>query len=461
MTWFRPVATLALVATAMTVAPQTLLAHARLVKSEPASGAKVAAPSMIRLVFSEEPVLALTRLHLVSATGDTIALGAPRFDGSDEHIVIADVTGSAGEGTYTLTWATAARDGHASKGSFSYSVEPPPIATVDTALRRPVIAATAAASVKNPVGPAVVSTQMASNSVGGVSGRLLGYASLFLVVGVVMFRIFVLSYAAPTDGPFLEVASTNAATLGIAASFGSLVATILKVIQESADMPDMGLRAMLMSSAWGWSLIVAALAAAVALFGFWRIHSASDPSNVRVWNLPFISAFVLMLTPAFASHAIASEQPWLAVPSDILHVAAGSIWLGTLAVILLVGISAALKTSEGSSAGLRVASLIKVFSPMALICGAVVVSTGVIAGLIHLPRLNALWTTPYGSALYRKLIFVLLLFVVGAWNWKRTGPRLARDGGIAPVRRVATLEVVLAVIVLALTAILVALAIPE
>jgi putative copper export protein len=110
---------------------------------------------------------------------------------------------------------------------------------------------------------------------------------------------------------------------------------------------------------------------------------------------------------------------------------------------------------------LRVASLINVFSPMALVCGVVVVSTGLIAALIHLPRLNALWTTSYGSALYRKLVFVALLFLVGAWNWKRTRSRLARDGGLAPVRRVATLEVVLAAVVLGLTAILVALEIPD
>lgn len=466
MTWFRPVATLALVATALTVAPATLLAHARLVRSEPASGAKGAAPSTIRLVFSEEPVLALTRLHLLSAGGDTIALASARYDSTDEHIIIADVTGAPAAGTYTLSWATAARDGHASKGSFSFSVEAPAAAQIDTTQQSAATSPAPAGSVKMiSARPEVATdkmTTMASNSIGGILGRLLGYASLFLLVGAVVFRVFVVSRSgAGENGAFLEVASTNAATLGIAASFGSLVATVLKITQESADMPDMSMRAMLFSSAWGWSLLVAGLAAVVALVGFWRIHSASDPANVSVWNVPFIAAFVLILTPAFASHAIASEQPWLAVPSDILHIAAGSIWLGTLAVIVLVGISAALKTSEGSSAGLRVASLINVFSPMALVCGLVVVSTGVIAALIHLPRLNALWTTSYGSALYRKLIFVILLFLVGAWNWKRTRPRLARDGGLAPVRRVATLEVVLAAVVLGLTAILVALEIPD
>jgi copper transport protein len=463
MTWFRPVATLALVATAMTAAPATLLAHARLVKSEPASGAKGPAPRLIRLVFSEEPVLALTRLHLVSAGGDTVALGSARYDSTDEHVVIVDVTGVPSEGTYTLSWATAARDGHASKGSFSFSVAAPPVATVDTTHRAPAVAVSTD-SAKAPIKPAVVSDKMtttASNSIGGVLGRLLGYASLFLIVGVVTFRRVVLSRTGSADGPFLEVASTNAASLGIAASFGSLISTVLKMIQESADMPDMGMRAMLLSSTWGWALIISAIAAIIAFVGFWRIHSASNPASISAWRLPLVASIALIATPAFGSHAIASDHPWIAVASDIVHVGAGSIWLGTLAVILLVGISAALKTSEGSTAGLRVASLVNIFSPMALLCGALVVATGVIAGFIHLPRLNTLWTTPYGSALYRKLIFVVLLFLVGAWNWRRTRPRLAREGGLAPIRRVATLEVVLAATVLGLTAILVALAIPE
>ena len=461
---------LALATVPLAVIPATLLAHARLVRSEPAAGAKGVAPTRIRLFFSEEPVVAMTRLHLVGAAGDTVELSSPRVDSSDAHVLIADVTGRVGAGGYTLTWSTAARDGHASKGSFSFSVEGAAPSGADTASKSSAAAVTARVdSEKTAMRQEEASDSMQAKApvtVAGVLTRLLGYASIFLIVGAVIFKTFVLPRAGAAEGDALmDVASTNAATLGMVASVGSLIATILKLVQESSDMPEIGMPAMAFSSAWGWSLIVAAIAAVFALFGFWRAHSAAGTSGNSGWRIALIAAVPLVVAPAFGGHAIASDQAWLAVPADIIHVGAGSVWLGTLTVIIVVGISAALKTSD-SSAGSRIASFINVFSPMALVCGAAVVITGVTAAFIHVPRLGAFltsayWYTSYGSALYRKLVFVVLLMLVGAWNFRRTKPRLSRDGAVTPLRRVATLEIVLATVVLGLTSILVALAMPQ
>ncbi|HZK78262.1 MAG TPA: CopD family protein, partial [Gemmatimonadaceae bacterium] len=245
-----------------------------------------------------------------------------------------------------------------------------------------------------------------------------------------------------------------------------LLSTLLKITSEFVAMPDMGIGAMLFSSSWGWSVVIAALAAALAFVGFWRIHSASGPARKNAWRLVLIAAIALVVTPAFGGHAISSDQAWIAVPVDIVHVAAGSMWVGTLTVIVFVAISACLKTPDGVSPGARLAALINAFSPLALICGGSVVATGIAASLIHAPRFSSLltstfWTTPYGSALFRKLIFVVLLFFAGAWNWRRMRPRLGGDDALAPMRRSATIELLLAATVLALTAVLVALAIPE
>lgn len=467
MTWFRPVATLALVAAAMTAAPAPLLAHARLVKSEPAAGFKGAAPSTIRLVFSEEPVLALTRLHLIGRSGDTIALAAPRFDPADEHIVIADVTGVPAAGPYTLSWATAARDGHASSGSFSFSVTAQASGTDASPAPTPAaLAETTAAPSAN-----VPDTTMARHeeshpiTVGGILTRFLEYVSIFLIVGAVIFRLFVLARVDQGDS-FTEIASTNAAALGMFAAVGALVSAIFRVVSESADMPDMSTRALLTGSSWGWSTIVAGGAAIVAGFAFKRAHSATGTTRASAWRMALFVSAALVAAPAFAGHAISSDVPIVAVPADIIHVAAGSMWLGTLAVILLVGISAAMKAPDSGLPAMRVAGLINAFSPMALVCGGAVVITGVTAALIHAPHPGALltkvfWYTSYGSALYRKLFFVALLMLMGAWNWRRTRPQLASSGDLKPLRRFAAVEVTLAGIVLLLTSILVALALPE
>jgi putative copper export protein len=104
--------------------------------------------------------------------------------------------------------------------------------------------------------------------------------------------------------------------------------------------------------------------------------------------------------------------------------------------------------------------MINAFSPVALMSAGIVVATGVGSSLIRLNGLGNLRTTPYGGALMLKLLFVVFLFAAGAWNWRRIKPRLTTDEAIVPLRRSASLELSIAAIVLAITAVLVALELP-
>jgi putative copper export protein len=144
----------------------------------------------------------------------------------------------------------------------------------------------------------------------------------------------------------------------------------------------------------------------------------------------------------------------------MIHLIVGGMWLGTLTVIVIVGISAAFKTPDAVRPGARAAEMINVFSPLALTCGGAVVLTGVGSSVIEVPTIASLWTTPYGVVLLLKLFFVALLFAAGAWNWRRMKPRLTGDNAIDPLRSSASLELMLGVAVLAVTAILVALEVP-
>ena len=105
--------------------------------------------------------------------------------------------------------------------------------------------------------------------------------------------------------------------------------------------------------------------------------------------------------------------------------------------------------------------MIDAFSSLALVCAATVVASGVIASLVNLGGLSHLWTSDYGSMLFRKLVFVALLLAVGAWNWRRMKPRLGPDDTVRAIQRSARLELALGAIVLAFTAFLVALALPD
>ena len=368
-------------------------------------------------------------------TGDTVVLTSLRRDSADANVLMAEIPGAFESGGYQILWSAAARDGHASKGVIQFSVVPPATPVTDTA------------AIPDDHDDATIAM---AGAIGAIIARWLSFISIFGVIGVIAFRSLILRKVAPKGGDlFSQIATTNAAIFGIGA--------MLKLNRESADMPDISMSSMMFGSSWGVSLLLQVLGAIVAIVAFYYAHKSP---NKNAWFAATLAAIALAISPSLGSHASTTAQPLVTVTADIVHVVVGSIWIGTLAVIMIVGISAALKTPDSVRPGARVALMINAFSPIALACGALIVFTGVIASVYHLKPISTLWTTPYGAALLFKLFFVVLLFAAGAWNWRRMKPRLTGDDAISPMRSSATLELVLAGWVLGITAILVALELP-
>lgn len=104
------------------VTPAVAWAHARLTKSEPANQAKLtAAPTAIRLWFSEAPEIALTHVTLTDSMHATIATGAVAR-GATKLAVTAPISRALTAGRYTIAWRTAAADGHPTSGQVTFSV---------------------------------------------------------------------------------------------------------------------------------------------------------------------------------------------------------------------------------------------------------------------------------------------------------------------------------------------------
>ena len=444
---------------AMLVYPAIVMAHAKLLRSNPAAGASLAAPpAMVHLVFSERPSVALSSLKLVGANGDTIVLTGLRSEPDDKNTLVADVPSNVGGGKWRIVWRVAASDGHPKIGTIDFTILGQAVAApvaVDTS--PPQSSATTALTPDTEEGQPMA----IGGALGTIGAKWLSFLAIFALIGVVAFKFGVLNRMGASDADtFGQIASTNAAALGMGASGAVLVAAALKLAKESSTMPDVPISTMLFESAWGLAIFLEMIAAVAAAVAFRAAHSANGSSRATGWRAAQVAALVLAVTPALSGHAASTQPVFVSVVADMIHVLAGSVWLGTLGVIVVVGISAALKTPDATRPGARVASLINTFSPMALICGGLVVSTGVIAALFHLPHVRALWTTPYGVALSLKLLFVLFLFGAGAWNWRRMKPRLTGDNAVVPMRSMATFELLLATIVLGITAILVALELP-
>lgn len=148
--------------------------------------------------------------------------------------------------------------------------------------------------------------------------------------------------------------------------------------------------------------------------------------------------------------------------SNPLHVLAGGLWIGTLFVMLVAGISVILNNDLArDQRGPIVSDMVFSFSPLALSVTPFLVLFGVIIAWNHLHVLSNLWLSPYGQTLIVKLCLVALVFTLGAWNWRRQRPALGSETAALAIRRSATMEVAVAALVLAATAVLLSIPAPR
>ncbi|MBW8815363.1 MAG: copper homeostasis periplasmic binding protein CopC [Caulobacterales bacterium] len=97
-------------------------AHARLVTSDPAANAAVAAPKAITLTFNEKLTPAFSKLELGIADGMKIEVKTAISP--DGRSIVGTPQGKLMPGAYTVTWqAAAADDGHKTNGTVAFTVK--------------------------------------------------------------------------------------------------------------------------------------------------------------------------------------------------------------------------------------------------------------------------------------------------------------------------------------------------
>lgn len=136
-------------------------------------------------------------------------------------------------------------------------------------------------------------------------------------------------------------------------------------------------------------------------------------------------------------------------------------WIGTLFVMVVAGISTALSGAFATSdRGAAVAALVNRFSTIALWSTGLLVLTGVTTAWLNLGTIEALWTSIYGKTLIVKMSLVAVVFLLGGYNNWRVKPTLGTQDAARRMKRTATFEIAVAAIVLIVTAVLVNLPAP-
>jgi putative copper export protein len=208
---------------------------------------------------------------------------------------------------------------------------------------------------------------------------------------------------------------------------------------------------MVAGTVWGlgWLLQLAGSGLVLAGLGLARRRNEG-------WWLATIGAIALAFTPALSGHAASTPgYAFPAVVSDAMHVIGASGWLGSLLIVVIVGIPAAIRL-ERDQRDAAVAALVNAFSPTALTFAGITVVTGVFAAWLHVGTFGNLWETVYGRTLLLKLGVLSVVALTGAYNWLRVRPALGTPESTGRMKRSATVELVVASLVLAVTAVLVA-----
>ncbi len=287
--------------------------------------------------------------------------------------------------------------------------------------------------------------------------RALVLGGSMVVIGATLFLLRIAPLFAGNSTQAQQVARRTRRLLRVACLVLA-IAALWRLVQQSAAFADVPsawpsmVVLVLTQMAWGtgWGVQVTGLLLAVL---------ASGMATRRRWAIvPLgIGALLLATSPALMGHAIgASRLTPQAVVADTVHVLAAGGWLGTLLVIAV----AALPFASSAAPGMGIAILDR-FSPIALVSAALVAVTGVFASWLHLETLDALWSSTYGRTLLIKLGILAGVAAIGAYNWRVATPALQASGDTRAIRRSALVELTLAALLVAVTAVLVATSLPS
>jgi copper transport protein len=449
-------------------APLVLLAHSHLRRSEPKSRERLtAAPTAIRLWFSEPPQLAFTRIRVRGADSVDRALGPVVAISGEPLGVSAALLAQLAGGTYTVLWQTGGADGHPSRGHFEFVV------LAEAAMPMTKAADTPTASPRD--GHSLIRLDPTAEEPLRLNAyaatRWLEFIAVLGIVGAIVFRLVVLAgferraAAADAIGSALSGMADGSRRFGQNALLLLLFAAVVRLYGEARVMlgPDRALdaaflRTLLGGTSWGRGWLIGAAGLLVTALGFrWARRARAG------WSLAAVGALAVALSAALTGHAAVTPPVPLSLLDDVIHIVAASAWLGTLLVLVVAGLAAFRRPSSTGRTedGAAVAALLRGFHPVALTCATAAILTGVISAWLRLPNVASLWTSAYGWTLLLKVACVAVVAALGAYHWRRALPSLGDDQSTRGVRRSATIELVFAAIVLGFTALLVSLPTPD
>lgn len=406
-------------------------AHAILVSSSPADGARVdAAPASVTLTFDEavQPVRADDEV-ISSTTGERVDTGSLQ-QSADGTTLVLPLRPGLPRGSYTAVWRVVSADTHVMSGSITFGVGVDPAAA--------------------PV--AVDEQRTGALDVGADVAQGLVYAGMVLLLGVAAATTLWWPRALALRR--LRVTVRVGWLLAVIATAGQLLLQGPRAANQGwgAVWRFVGLD-QTFGEAYGWEL--AMRLALLLLVTPLLTRRALTGLRGRRTVLGVVAGVALLLTVALAGHESVGTDVPLAMTAAMVHLLAMTVWLGGVTALAVVVLPAS------GGAGQVSADSMPRWSLTAYVCVVLLVVSGEYQASRQLEPVQALWSTSYGLVLLTKIGLVAIVLAAGAFAHRRvhtcTPDGFLHDGVTAAIRHNVRLESATAVLVVAATAVLVSL----
>ena len=409
MSWRRGIVSMLAAALGLLAFASTASAHAYLVKTVPAASVVLdLPPTNIQLTYDEavEPRLAI--ISVTDVGGHQQTTGPVRRSPANPDTLGVPLRAHLPEGWYLIYWRAISVDGHPVQGAFTYAVGPDPGPAPQ--FRVPNLSATA------------TTPQL-------LIARWVMFATVMLAIGLFAMRLLIArplvrrvtgSSLRPLSVAFIIVGALGLIAIAVYLDFSTANDSLRSVFDLAALVP------LYRVTAFGRAIvdleICFALFYLAALIALWVDRPDRPRRSIAELVAGFgalLAAAAMVIVPGAAGHAAQTAPRGLTLLFDAVHLAAGSVWLGGLAGLLVLWF--------GAPARERVTVLsccVPRFSNVALASVLALALPGAGETIDHMPAVNALWETGYGRAILVKTGLLGAALLLASGNLLRSRPRL-------------------------------------
>jgi copper transport protein len=374
----------------MMVGP-TASAHSELERSDPSEGATVAEGRSTFTLWFTEPVAA-----------DTGAFAIRPLDGTPVRldVVAADAafveleSDPLSKGSYVLDWEVGSADGHDASGAVVFGVGMAPLSGQSAQSQ----------------GPEAVELIV----------RWLDLAALMVMIGALAVSGRVLgALAEPRRRARMLAALASVVAVGV----GALL-PIMRTPRGASSLGDWldTAGATVLETTWGHQWLVRELALVVAAVALSSWASGRTRSGLLLRVGVAAVGTAVLLQSWFGHAAELPRSSGLAALITATHIVAAGVWAGGLTVLAVCLVP--LMWRDKDARGTLITSVWRTFSPMAAVATVVLLATGLYASGRHLPDLQAVTSTVYGTAVGAKVLLLGVALAVAGFNTLILNPRL-------------------------------------